>query len=110
MARNNSSFKYKIKSSQGIVNLSRAIINQALNDLPESKSFFISKLFNQIVKDIDVDPDKLLDKFNLVKEPKWISNLERRLIINDSLPECDSSYGYQWKHSLKHNYNGYSTL
>ena len=72
---------YKIKSNQGIINLSHAIVNQAMEDLPNSKSFFISPLFNQIIKDIDINPDKLLNKFNLVKEPKWISNLERRLII-----------------------------
>ena len=99
-------FSYKIKSNQGIVNLSQAIVKQALNDLPDSKSFFMSSLFNQIIKDIDINPDKLIAKFNMVKEPVWIGKLERRLIINDSLPDCNASYGYQWKHSFKHDFNG----
>ena len=99
-------FSYKIKSNQGIVNLSQAIVKQALNDLPDSKSFFMSSLFNQIVKDIDINPDKLIAKFNLASEPKWIKQLEHRLTINDLLPDCNTSYGYQWKHSLKHDFNG----
>jgi len=77
---------YYIKSSQGIINLSKAIVNQALNDLPDSKSFFVSGLFQQIVTDIDINPDKLMQKFNLSKEPKWISQLEKRLIYNEMLP------------------------
>lgn len=72
--------------------MSHAIVNLALKDLPDSKSFFLSSLFQQIVKDIDISPDVLMKKFNLVREPKWIANLERRLIYNELLPKPHNEF------------------
>jgi hypothetical protein len=82
-------FKYRIKSLKGIENLSLAIVDKALRDLPDSKSFFTSALYKEITSVIDVQPDKLQSTYkNLLPgyEPFWITNLEKRIQYNHLLP------------------------
>ena len=70
-------FVYRIKSNNGLINLSHAIINQAIID--RDTSFFTSDLFKLISQSIDIDTNRL--KVKICKTPKWLQNLENRMIL-----------------------------